>query len=304
MDWNNLQEPFEEEYSKKRIIIIIVGIVTIVVLFLGALFFVEMRNESRSQNSSYQFVECDFSNFILTNAYLEGINEWKRDYPYTRYRQASHAKFMIFFSAYRPMLETIEYVRVTGPHGYRLKVDIMTPYNRVNLNGYVDNGSSLIFQACDVSGFIESGTYIIELKYKSGKKFSRIKQLESNYPILNQFISTPRQFSPIGKITANELCNDITLKWTILPSRNLFYCARLARHYKGINFTRLSDLLFFDNIFYAQAGVTGLNKNRVDVSLMLERNVLYVWMVEIVDSNEFHKINLLIYQKFQYFQIK
>ncbi len=307
MDWNDPMEPYEPEYSKSRIRWILIAIGIIIALVVAVFYFIDERNEGRRRmmNISNENIECAFSSYVLTDAYLESVEEWKKRYPDTRYKQAEHAKAAVFFYYPNiPNLNSIEYIRLKGPGNYRIDFNVNTPYNRVNLNGYVEDGRVLWLQAYDVSGFLKEGKYVFEIKYKSGKTFNESKYFRPNRELLNRYKASKRTYSPVGEIRGEELGNPFALKWSIISGLPAFYCVRLAKFYEGMSFARSGDLIYFDNIFFSEPGVSGLNKSYVNIHLHLDRDTLYTWFVEIVDSNEFPKVNMVIYQKFQYFRIK
>ncbi len=301
MDWNDSPDPYEPFYSKKRVIYILLSILVFVVTAIV------VNNLAKSKGNNKEVVlntVPDISKFVITNAYLESYEDFKKEYPATRINKPEHAKFLVMFYPAQPRIEDIEYIKAIGPDNYKIDFKINQKYNRENLNGYISNAYVLWFMVWDTRDFIKQGNYTIIIKYKDGTMYRKSRYVNSKHDFLTKYKELKKKFIPKGNIAFNKIKNGISFKWKTIPDMHLYYCFRLAQYKPGMNFADSKQLILFDNIFFEKQPEYGLNKSSVNFEGLLDKNVKYTWFVEITDSNRLSEVDLVIYQKFQYFSVK
>jgi hypothetical protein len=242
--------------------------------------------------------EPGIKDIVVCNIYWE-------DYKYVDLPGPRLSKFVVTFNSFRPVdTEAIESLSVKGPENYTYKIDIV-PYNRKNLNGFIETPGTTWFMAFDRRGFLKNGPYTITLKYRGGKVSRKSRVLNYTDTILNVYLKTKLSFSPTGRLPDSDRLDGITLRWTVLPKVKAYYETRLGKYPLTESSGTSSGWVFQDSIFGYGTGNptnTGLNKGNVRVGKTLQPDTGYLWFTEILDSNNFNQINIAIFESYQYFR--
>jgi len=240
--------------------------------------------------------EPDIKDIVVCNVYWENYKDMGLEFPRI-------SKFVVTFaSAADP--NRMESIKVKGPNGYAYNIGLER-YTTKNLNGYIGRKGGLWFMGFDRRGFLKDGRYDITLKYKSGYQNTKGRVLRYTNDILDAYLKIKPKFSPIGYLPANTDLSDITLKWSVVPGIKTHYMTRIGTN-RGSSNNWKSDFgwVYQDTIFGYGTGNsynTGMNKGELRVKRSLKPGKQYLWFTEIIDSNNFNKINIAIFLKYQYF---
>ena len=235
---------------------------------------------------------------VVCNVYWE-------NYKYVHLPGPRLSKFVVTFQAnHSPDPSAMESLSVEGPGNYAHTINI-TPYSQSNLNGYIETPGSIWFMAFDRSGFLKNGTYTITLKYRDSKVSTKSRVLNYTGDILDAYLRTRKSFSPSNRLDSTIPLDRVILKWTVLEGLEAYYMTRLGEYPLRKSTRTSSNWLFQDTVFGYGTGNphnTGLNKGQVLVNKTLQPNTGYLWFTEILDSNDFNRINIAIFQFYQYFK--
>jgi len=239
--------------------------------------------------------EPDIKDIVVCNVYWEDFRAMNLPYPRV-------SKFVVTFgSAADPDL--IESIRVNGPDGYTYDI-ILEPYTNKTLNGYLGTRGWVWFMGYERRGFLKDGRYDITLTYKSGRVTSKGRVLKYSSKILDAYLKIRSEFSPTGRLPAGSDLSDMTLKWTVVPGVTAHYMTRIGTNLGSRNnWTRDFGWVFQDTIFGYGTGNRfnrGINKGEMKVKTTLKPGKQYLWFTELLDSNDFNKINIAIFCKYQY----
>jgi hypothetical protein len=97
----------------------------------------------------------------------------------------------------------------------------------------------------------------------------------------------------------------VVLKWTVLKGVDAYYMTRLGTNRGPDGKRTRSHWIFEDTIFGDGTGNprnTGLNKGSLHIKQSLNADTPYYWFAEILDSNDFNKINIAIFLQTQHFR--
>ncbi|MBW2322136.1 MAG: hypothetical protein JRF41_01210, partial [Deltaproteobacteria bacterium] len=239
--------------------------------------------------------EPEIKDIVVCNVYWEDFKAMNLPYPRV-------SKFVVTFgSAVSPDL--MESISVKGPDGYTYDINLER-YTTKNLNGYVGTGNGIWFMGYDRRGFLKDGRYDITLKYKSGRITRKGRVMKYSSEILDAYLKIKPEFSPTGHLPAGADLSGITLKWTVAPGIKAHYMTRIGTNRgSGNNWTKNFGWIFQDTIFGYGTGNPynrGINKGELKVDKTLKPGQWYLWFTEILDSDDFNKINIAIFCKYQY----
>jgi hypothetical protein len=237
----------------------------------------------------------DIKDIVVCNVYWEDFRTMNLPSPRV-------SKFVVTFgSAADPNL--MESIRVNGPYGYTYDISL-EPYTTKNLNGYLGKLGRIWFMGYERRGFLRDGRYDITLTYKSGRITSKGRVLKYSSEILDAYLKIRPEFSPTGRLHADTDLSDITLRWTVVPGVKAHYMTRIGTNLGSRNnWTRDFGWIFQDTIFGYGTGNPynrGINKGELKVKTALKPGRWYLWFTELLDSNDFNKINIAIFCKYQY----
>jgi len=239
--------------------------------------------------------EPDIKDIVVCNVYWEDFRLMNLPYPRV-------SKFVVTFGAAADP-DLMESIRVNGPYGYTYNISL-EPYTNKTLNGYLGKPGGIWFMGYERRGFLKDGRYDITLTYKSGHTTSKCRVLKYSSEILDAYLKIRPEFSPTGRLPAGTDLSDITLRWTVVPGVTAHYMTRIGTNLGSRNnWTRDFGWVFQDTIFGYGTGNRfnrGLNKGEVKVMTTLKSGKQYLWFTELLDSNDFNKINIAIFCKYQY----
>jgi hypothetical protein len=239
--------------------------------------------------------ESDIKDIVVCNVYWE-------DFRIMNLPSPRISKFVVTFgSAADPVL--MESIRVNGPDGYAYDISL-EPYTTRNLNGYLGTRGRIWFMGYQRRGFLKDGRYDITLTYKSGRVTKKGRVLKYSSEILDAYLKIRPEFSPTGRLPEGADLSDITLRWTVVPGVKAHYMTRIGTNLGSRNnWTRDFGWVFQDTIFGHGTGNPfnrGINKGEVKVKTTLQPGKQYLWFTELLDSNDFNRINIAIFCKYQY----
>ena len=239
--------------------------------------------------------EPDIKDIVVCNVYGEDFRTMNLPSPRV-------SKFVVTFgSAADPDL--MESIRVNGPYGYTYDISLK-PYTNITLNGYLGTRGGIWFMGYERRGLLKDGRYDITLTYKSGRVTKKGRVLKYSSEILDAYLKIRPEFSPTGGLQADTDLSDITLRWTVVPGIKAHYMTRIGTNLGSRNnWTRDFGWVFQDTIFGYGTGNPfnrGTNKGEVKVTTTLKPGKQYLWFTELLDSNDFNKINIAIFCKYQY----
>jgi hypothetical protein len=239
--------------------------------------------------------EPDIKNIVVCNVYWEDFKAVSLPYP-------GVSKFVVTFGA-AANPDLMESITVKGPEGYTYNISLKR-YTTENLNGYLGTADRIWFMGFDRRGFLKDGQYDITLAYKSGGVTRKGRVLKYSSEILDAYLKIKPEFSPTGHVPAGASLSDITLKWTVVPGVEAHYMTRIGTNRNSRdNWTTSFGWIFQDTIFGYGTGNPsnrGINKGELKVEKTLKPGRQYLWFTEILDSDDFNKINIAIFLKYQY----
>ncbi|HQO77618.1 MAG TPA: hypothetical protein PLG17_03810 [Thermodesulfobacteriota bacterium] len=215
---------------------------------------------------------------------------------YTAYETPTYySKFVLVFDRSAPVPDPVNdvwFICIQKPDGL-WEFMRNRPYTRTTANGYLYSpGYSLWYQKY-LTGTIADGTYRFFVVFKDGTYLTKSRTLVSNWELVNTYIAyqSAISFYPNGVVVQDQ---PVGLYWTTIASLGgpgLYYNAWVM----GDNGIVRSDGIFMDPNPSA-----GLDKNS---SMQYLPGGNYQWFTEVLDSNRFGQINMVIFQPWNYFNV-
>ncbi|MCP4749885.1 MAG: hypothetical protein GY866_03240 [Proteobacteria bacterium] len=239
--------------------------------------------------------EPDIKDIVVCNVYWEDFKVVNLPYPKV-------GKFVVTFGSTADT-DGMESIVVKGPDGYTFHMNLER-YTTSNLNGYLGSGNRIWFMGFERRGFLKDGRYDITLTYKNGRISRKGRVLKYSSEILDAYLKITPEFSPTGRLQAGADPSRIVLKWTVVPGVEAHYMTRIGtNHGSGRSWSNNFGWIYQDTIFgYGTSNPdnAGLNKGELKVETTLKPGRRYLWFTEILDSNDFNRINIAVFCRYQY----
>lgn len=267
-------------------------LLVIICLILAA--FAAYAAKDEATGHTRKLATPDIKDVIVCNVYWEEFKKVKLSSPRT-------SKFVVTFVS--PVeVDALESVTVSGPNGYTFDFELQ-PHCEANLNGYLEAGGHVWFLGFERSGFLEDGSYTFTVRFRNGHVARKVRSLDYSSEILDAYLRAKPEFSPSGQVESGTDLSNVVLKWTVLPDVDAYYLTRIGiddgrndNTLTGVNWVYADTILGFGtgNLFN-----TGLNKDQLPIDATLRPAQEYVWFTEILDANDFQKMNLAIFCTYQ-----
>jgi hypothetical protein len=242
----------------------------------------------------------DIHKIVVTNLFVnDRLLGWRQG-----------GKFVVLFdpAAGKVSPEAVRSIAVRGPNDYAFDIRPHAKYRGPTFNGYIDDAylGALWYMAIEKSTLLANGPYTVRVTYADGAVKERSRVLEYT-PALSSTALAKRSemhFEPSGFLRPAVDLSAVKLKWTTLKTPDgvdAYYSSRMS---KGFSlYVDVDDLKYYDNILDLSPSVptAGLNMGQSMAAPPLRRWSRYTSFVEMLDANDYEKINTAIFFETQWF---
>ena len=199
-----------------------------------------------------------------------------------------------------PSPDEISSISLAGPGdlNYRLR---NAPYDKRYFNGYLyDAANNVLWYQAYWNWFIPDGEYTLSINFVDGDSRAKSRFLRTNYELLAAYQTHQEElgFYPTNGVHVSG--SSVLLRWTTLAEvggPNAYYNSWLVGSRNGL---MLSDSIFTRA---ESDSLVGLDRNWSWKSWPVLPAGNYRWFAEILDSNVFSEINMVIFQPWQDFTV-
>lgn len=203
--------------------------------------------------------------------------------------------------------QSIESMTIEGPNGYRFEIAAQEPFQPMDGNGYVVDRDTRRqwFMAYEKNGFIQDGEYRFEVRFHDGVVERRARTLRYDDVVLSAYLRDrpAMRWTPVGTARPDDE-GRLEFSWTTLAERSgpdAYYSLRVWE--RPVSADTPARHAYFDNLFLWSAARPHYALNKSSARIRLDEDCSrYAWFVEIMDSNRFEDVNLVIFTPWQTFE--